>query len=658
MKSIVSTGVAALALAVAGTATATDWIWNTESLAGFYLDPSSWIVSQQIPKTFEPSSTDTLRFAGGHDFAPRFPGDAGLLAVTGRWHVASGNALHVSVPSGTELLLGETFEGSSVIGALSLSGKVRLQQVRDSYGFACFYSGSTVDVFGEGTVVRGMPSEKTPTPTFNGSAGPQHNLRFVVRDGACVSNVSYFVGNGGYSDGSTFAFSGPGTTVRAFSTKGNLGMRDGRVFITNGVTVADSPNLAFYGTNVMALVEDAVLTNSGLSVSGVTTVRRSRLHGPSVLDLGSGTGFRKTVADGTSAHVTQAVTLSARGDAELLITGAGTRAEVRTTSGNTGMMRIGTQDTRTTPCRAYQTRLAVTDGAYLGVGVADGVNLSERSHVGICIGQGTGVPADNCELLVANGAVVSNRSSTLVGGGYQARPGANNRLIVSNATFCSHYYLQLGDTSILEGHPSTNNLLAVLDGGQATVGCLQFTGIAGKTGGHACRVRNATLRSESDLTVGSGASFGPATLAIGGTNGYVNTYAAYVNDGGRLHLAFDVPREGKTDGRPYLDVRYAATTSISASGIDAEVKVAYGWAMSGRRNFIDLIRTSRGGSAEDHDEMPKRLQAIMDSIPVAPLNGCSLSIVTNLADTTFSGSGTYSLRLTAGPRKGLTVLVR
>ena len=117
-------------------------------------------------------------------------------------------------------------------------------------------------------------------------------------------------------------------------------------------------------------------------------------------------------------------------------------------------------------------------------------------------------------------------------------------------------------------------------------------------------------------------------------------------------------RAGRSTDLPFLDVFYSATMSIPESGVDADVKIDYGWATSGRKNHVDLMRISRGGSDADYPKQSARLTTIMNSIPKASLGACTLSIVTNAADTTFSARGTYTLRLNAGPRQGLILLLK
>ncbi len=117
------------------------------------------------------------------------------------------------------------------------------------------------------------------------------------------------------------------------------------------------------------------------------------------------------------------------------------------------------------------------------------------------------------------------------------------------------------------------------------------------------------------------------------------------------------------DELPYLDVTYTATMSIPEKGMDLDLAIDNKWARSGRKNYLDLMRITRGGSGPDFAKQSDRLTTIMNTVPSESLKGCTLSIVTNEVDTAYDTAyggrnGTFVLRLNAGPKRGIMFIVR
>ena len=655
---------AGVAMMSGATMAATTYTWDATRLTGGYFDPVSWGVD-----TFEPVNGDTLSFTGGHVFEPTFAADAGRLSITGMWNVAKSNTLKIAAPSGTEIYLGDQFglntdKAPAVFGTLDLSGKVTIRGC-DNATFGAFkaYGESLVDIHGAGTVVGGVDNAKGQ-PGINGAYGSQNRMKFCVRDGATVTNLFYFMGN---CVGPVFDFSGSNTVVRNFSFKnnGNFRMQEGKGYFTNGVTLADCSDLNFSGYSNTVYIDRATITNTALAVSGSMYVDHdSRFFCKSSLSL-EGNGRRLEIGGGSYVQALGAnpgLKVLAMQDSELVVSGQDTLLEVLANGSWGGIVRIGTETNKNTPYENFQSRLTVKDGAQMLIGAKPGIDITSSSHVGINIGQkAAGEPADHNEMMVLNGAIVSNLASTVVGGGYQAYAGSDNRLVVSNATFYTRYVMTIGDNNIQDGRPSTNNCLEVLDGAQATLGGYLRIGnsSASKVGRSRCRVENATLNGSDVIYFAGGDDYwGRSTLEIGGTNGYVRGKSLSLPSGSQASLKFNVARAGRSTDLPFLDFFYSATMSIPESGVDADVKIDYGWATSGRKNHVDLMRISRGGSAADYPKQSARLTTIMNSIPKASLGACTLSIVTNAADTAFSAHGTYTLRLNAGPRQGLILLLK
>jgi len=632
---------------------------------GNYFDPASWGVS-----AFEPVNSDTLSFTGGHVFEPTFPADAGRLSITGMWQVAANNTLKIAAPSGTEVYLGDQFGNNvdsapAVVGTLDLSGKVAIRG-RDAATHGAFkaLSGSMIDIHGAGTVVGGIDNSGG-MPGINGAYGPQNRLRFTVRDGATVTNLFYFMGN---CTEPVFTFAGPNTVIRNFKFKnnGNFRMQDGRGYFTNGVTVADCADLAFSGRTNTVYIDNAMITNTALTVDGNMYIDHgSRFFCKSTFNL-SGSDRRIEIGGGSYVQAlggNPGLCISAKSDSEMVVSGKNTLLEVLADSNWGGIVRIGTDTNKSTPYENFQSRLTVKDGAKMLVGAKPGIDITSNSHVGINIGQkAAGEPSDHNEMLILNGAVVTNLAATYVGGGYQAFAGSDNRLVVSNATFYSKYELRIGDDNVQStDRPATNNCFEVLDGALATVGGYLWLGHSSvsKVGRSRCRVENATLDCGNVLYFYGGDDYrGRGTLEIGGTNGYVRGKSITVGATSQANLKFNVAREGRSTELPFLDIFYSATMSIPESGVYADVKIDPQWARSGRKNYVNLMRINRGGSGSDYPIQSARLTTIMNSIPKASLDGCTLSIVTNAADTTFSARGTYTLRLNAGPRVGTLLLIR
>lgn len=662
-------------------ALAADYTWDSSNLTGDYLSPTSWGLAESA--TFSPVSTDKLYFnaAGGVIYQPTFAANAGKIDIYGQWQIQNGATLRLAVPSGTSLLLsGENVGTDWFLGNATLDiaqGQVSFGTPPSSkvrYGRAGVYRGSRLYVHGEGTSFLGLTdsSETSVQPGLNLNAGRQDNIGVRVYDGATISNFWFRLGD--YGQNCVFEFSGENTLAHSIKFN-NISSAFGSSFgyFTNGVTIADS-TLPFSGTNNTVVVEDAFVTNSTIGVAGNMTIARSRFVGIAPSFCSQATNSTIVIKDGTQIDSRVAWNnFGAKGDSEMRIEGADVRVDLRTPSMYNGILTVGT-GSYAPAFKNYQTRLTVTDGASLYIGAVDST-MSLSSNVGLAIGGTAGyTPANDNEVLIKEGAVVTNMSYTYIGGGFQANAGSNNRLIISNATYYGALDIVFGgdgsryktDASGNIECPSTNNVLEVLDGATMVVDqalCLN-NGNTNQCGGATCRVRNATLQVKSHIMArGADSAFGAARLEVGGTNGYMRIHNIHVADNSEFHTKFIIPAEGKVDDKPYLDVVYTSTMSIPERGMDLDLAINNKWAQSGRKNYLDLMRISRGGSGPDFAKQSDRLTTLMNSISSDALNGCTLSIVTNEVDTAFDAAyggkyGTFVLRLHAGPQRGILFLVR
>ena len=674
VKLVVSAAIAAAGVCAFGKTTYT---WDTEKLTGDYFDPASWKIGTATCETFAPANNDTLSFTGGHVFEPTFPADAGRLSITGIWDVAANNTLKIAAPAGSEIFLCDQFGASAdastaISGTLDITGTVTYQGAATAYGTLRAMTDSLIDIHGAGTVFGGIYNGKG-APPINGAYGSRHRQRIVVRDGATMTNICIRLGD---SNGAVIDFSGEGTIVRdcTSSYTGSGWMTKGCLYVTNGATVVDcSFNVG--GSSNTVVVDSAVVSNSDMNVTGNLIVdHQAKWYQKRNSNLSfTGSGSLGKIAGGSYVFANSsgrgALNLTATQDAELVIEGKGTRVDVSTTLGQGDILAVGYSDNHAEPFGECQSRLTVSDEALLLVTREGGYLPDSNQHVGISIGcTRNGIPSCDNELLVKSGGIVTNLGPTKVGGGCQrntAYAGSNNRLIVSNATFYSRCSVTVCDNKIKEGYPSTNNWISVLDGATYTSDDRLTLGADAAFGGDArCKVLNASLYAGKNLQFGaSDATYGGAAFEVGGTNGAASVKAlerlAASSGGaqGDLHLKFSIPEAGQVEDGVYLTLRDASVT-LPDGGVTAALEVDKAWASSGRKNFVDLMRVSRGGSEGDAATQLERLTVIMNSIPQESLKGCTLSVVTDASDSDFGAKGSLTLRLNAGPRQGLMLLFK
>lgn len=658
---------------------ATNYTWDSSNLMGNYLSPTSWGLEESA--TFSPASTDNLYFnaSGGVVYQPTFEANAGQVDIYGQWKIQNGSTLRLVIPDGTSLMLsGDNVGKDWDISRSTLDfaqGEIKIgtpPSDKVPYGRAYLSTGSRFYVHGEGTALLGISdtSVKTVQPGFNANSGRQDNVWVRVYDGAVISNFWFRFGD--YGRDCLFELSGEKTVARAINFTGGYNFASSFAYFTNGVTIADS-TMPFSGTNNTVVVEDAFVTNTAISVAGEMTVSRSRFVGTAPTFCSQATNSTIVIKDGSQieSRVGRCF-LGSKGDSEYRIEGKDVRVDILTTSLHNGILTVG-ESAYAPPFKNFQTRLTVTDGAHLNLGAVDGVTMSGDSNMGLCIGATAGyTPACDNEVLFLNGAVVTNKSTTNIGGGYQAYAGSNNRLVVSNATYYGAMGVTIGDGNAKKDSsgniecPVTNNVLEVLDGATMIVdgGMNLNVGDTNVCGGATCRVRNATLKIGSAIIArGADMAYGAARLEVGGTNGYAQVKKISVSDNSEFHTKITIPAKGKVDELPYLDVTYTATMSIPVKGMDLDLAIDNEWARSGRKNYLDLMRISRGGSGPDFANQSDRLTTIMNTVPSESLNGCTLSIVTNEVDTAYDTAyggrnGTFVLRLNAGPKRGIMFIVR
>ena len=268
------------------------------------------------------------------------------------------------------------------------------------------------------------------------------------------------------------------------------------------------------------------------------------------------------------------------------------------------------------------------------VAVSNGVTFAAK---GIEIGNG----ASNCTFE----AVGKDTSVTLNGDWFKIGIGGNGtgeRVLLADGATMTVPHIMYGNGGVCSG-----SRFEIRDGASvSSASGLQLNCMTG--GGNALVVDNGslTLAKEFKSQSGGGYAAGPDSLTIGGTNGTVSLLRISADE--RLDFIMSIPKEGRAPGSAALaftcnDPAYTAFYGLNLCRLNLDIDEK--WARKGGDVHADLVSIPKATR-----DAATQLQTLANTVPADSLGKCTLSVVETETHQV--------LRLTAGPRRGLAILIR
>ena len=677
--------VAFLTLVCATGATATDYYWNPSAATGRLtlletwgtMSGGTWTAATELPTT-----SDTLILNGGSatlETAEAEYGTDGKVEFPA-FVVQNGGILEMAFPAGVQYVQG----GEMSVGQNSM--------LRVSSG-TFFTNGKAMPLYSNAKAVFSGPDAILTTRVQGGHVN--NNVQFWDTNPTCefengaVASNAYFIAWGA---GSCVRLTGAGTRLVAGSTINfslNKSATGSRIEVTDGARVeasgmdigADESSILLRGmtyTNGMVTLNglrssgeclSSTLntsinfggTDSRLFVSNCTATAEKKYWR---FGAGGGVGSEVTVTGGSNLSMGELVVGSQKStNTTLRVTGVGTRMSVRCSNPheNSATIHMGYSASGGVNTAAEITdagvgaQIVVDDGAYLEI-VPTAGTTTPGSVNGLVIGKATN--GDRCRFTVGPGGEVYSRYGTHIGGTHSTWGGGSlGELLVSNGVYRSDASVTInGGTAGNPLRASTNNVLSVVAGGEATfAGTLLFNSTS-ETGNGLVRVDNGSLTVLNVRATTSG-KYGPSTVEIGGTNGTL-TASHLVDVSSPLNLRFKIGEAGRSTAEPMIHLTstgyyHLPNTKEGLDNFTLRFDIDRKWAESGRSNYVDLLTMDEvtGNSTVDAmDAMNKsQLMALKDKIVAGDLiKGCRLEV-------TADGR---TLRLFAGPRAGTMLLIR
>ena len=422
-----------------------------------------------------------------------------------------------------------------------------------------------------------------------------YNLRYAFSDGVLLTGCSLSSGNDSASRNNFIVVEGPGT-VMTNCTMSLSGAPYNCMYLTNGVRAVNCGDVLIgSGTNTIAVADSEI---------SVSSFKFTSVGGH--LQVGPGSTVRRTL-DGN--------TLFFAG-------GSGNVADI-----------LG-------PSTVFSGWNCRMQGSSQTLNVRDGAR-----YTGANMEVGYSVP--HCRLNVSG----TNTTFALSG---DFKCGTSDNASDDIAEFSDGATATVGALH-LSGKSSVGSKIVVRDGAKLTVtnsyqGASGLVYASASGGDNGIVVDNGELVFKRDYLrfLSSAHASGNDYISMAGTNGFLSVQ--YLNsDGSKVELRFSVPREGKADGRPYVDLwRDNASYSVfngQPGRFGLKVSADEHWARSGRSNCVDLIRAMKISK-----NVVSELTAIMSTVDPATLGGMTLSVV---EDDTYA-----YLRLNAGPRQGMVIILR
>lgn len=425
-----------------------------------------------------------------------------------------------------------------------------------------------------------------------------HHLKYEFTDGMKAVNSKFCFGSGNDGVENVYDFNGPGTLLTNCTFE-CASHNNSAVFISNKVTVANAGTILLGGLTNSFTVSDATLNlnqfqfwTSGTSCGNVMTFEKgAKVTGVSnsyTLLLGNASTSRNTVN----------------------IDGGGTVFDA-----NSGRIQ-GNSNT---------------------VNVTRGAVCSNRNSFDI------GYGSSCCAVNVSGvGSAFTAAVGLSVGTSYSSTFGGN-RMTVSDRATASVAKLSIGSEF------SSNNFLRVTDGATFSVSTEALVKGAADFGNNGIEVENATIDIPVQLRYNVSSASAPTNiLSVAGTNGSFKVYQLK-SDAAPVALRFSVPREGKTDGLPYLDLHLLNENRSGFDNHPERFHVAIAadkkWAQSGRQNSVDLTRPPAVSTTA-----VANLETLMNDVDPATLGKMTLT-VNQESDYVY-------LRLHAGPQHGLVLFLQ
>ena len=671
-----------LTLGCATGATATNYYWNPSAATGRLtlletwgtMSGGTWTAATALPTT-----SDTLILNGGSatlETAEAEYGTDGKVEFPA-FMILNGGILEMVFPAGVQYVHG---------GGGMYVDKDSTLRVRSG---TFFTNGKAMQLKSNAKAVFSGPDAILTTKVQGGHIN--NNVQFwdtnptiEFENGAVASNA-YFIAWGA---GSCVRLTGAGTRLVAASVIDfavNKTATGSRIEVTDGARV-EASSMSIGADESSILLRDITYT----SANGAVTLNGLRLSGEclsSTLDTtinfggtdsrlfvsnctataektwrlgeGGGVGSEVTVTGGSDLSTGELVVGAQRStNMTLRVTGAGTRMSVRCSNPheNSATIHMGYSASGGVNTKAEITdvgvgaQIVVDDGAYLELVPTAG---TQGSAIGLVIGNATN--GDRCRFTVGPGGEVYSRYGTRIGGTHSTWGGGSlGELLVSNGVYRSDASVTInGGTAGNPLRASTNNVLSVVAGGEATfAGTLLFNSTS-ETGNGLVRVDNGSLTVLNVRATTSG-KYGPSTVEIGGTNGTL-TASHLVDVSSPLNLRFKIGEAGRSTAEPMIHLTstgyyHLPNTKEGLDNFTLRFDIDRKWAESGRRNYVDLLTMDKvtGNSTVDATNK-SQLKALKDKIVAGDLiNDCRLAV-------TADGR---TLRLFAGPRVGTMLLIR
>ena len=344
---------------------------------------------------------------------------------------------------------------------------------------------------------------------------------------------------------------------------------------------------------------------------------------------------------GSGASLNVAGTLFVGGKGTRFFVEDGAQAEIGNVGGSTGssncVVRVSGEGSRLDVGGNIDMQGSYTNSLFV---VEDGAELTAKKF-----GFASTATSCNSAIVVRNGASVSvqnlypggrTQNNGTYGGG-----GTRMGLVVSNATVAVSNACQFAAGGM-------SNYLHVVDGARIDVGTLKVIGV-----GMEVVISNAAVTASGLV---GGASMGteemPARIVFCGTNATLvaGTFSEGLNGTPvNCKLIFDIPAEGFVADAPCFACtnKYTSSYVFASSGVELDLNIDRRWACSGTENFIDLIEISANSGNMGC------FTSLAGNVDADTLKGCRLEYVANR-----KGNAGRMLRLYAGAKKGLVVLVR